>query len=286
MPMLLERLFTVYVYLQTLLCGCSADRKHGGFQVNDPKYKIQKVGQMSKQEVKESSGLELAPGNTTFWTHADSGNPPKIYQVNANGQLLNAVDIPNTTNLDWEDLAKDDQGYLYIGDFGNNSNTRQNLRIFRVKENDPTQVDTISFTYPDQKAFPPAKSARNFNCEAFFYFQCKLYLFSKNRGTRDWVKMYTLPAQPGAYTAILADSLKIASRITAADISPDGQTIALLGYGNLYFYKTDEAGKFFSGKKTCIALPKTGQAEALIFINNQDVIISNEGGKIFKVVRK
>lgn len=284
--MLLEKLFTIYVYFQTLLCGCSTDRKNANFQVNEPKYQVQKIGKMSKEQVKESSGLELAPDNTTFWTHADSGNPPKIYQINAQGKLLNAFSVPNTTNLDWEDIAKDDQGYVYIGDFGNNSNVRRNLRIYRVPENDLTQVDTISFVYPDQKAFPPPKSKQDFNCEAFFYYQNKLYLFSKNRGTRGWVKMYSLPAQPGSYTARLADSLRIASRITAADISPDGQTIALLGYGNIYLYERTTTGTFFSGKKNCLAIPASGQAEALVFINNQDLVISNEGGKLFKVVKK
>ncbi|QNF32310.1 hypothetical protein HUW51_06040 [Adhaeribacter swui] len=284
--MLLEKLFTIYVYFQTLLCGCSMDRKQAGFQVNEPRYRVQKIGRMHKKEIKESSGLELAPDSTTFWTHADSGNPPVIYQIDSKGHLLNSYNIPHTTNLDWEDVAKDDQGNLYIGDFGNNSNTRKNLRIYRVKEDNFTQVDTISFSYPDQKAFPPAQSKRNFNCEAFFYFQGKLYLFSKNYGTRDWVKMYSIPAQPGAYTANLVDSLKIASRITAADISPDGKTIALLGYGNLYLYQSDSTGKFFAGKRNCLALPKSGQAEAVIFKNNQDLIFTNEGGKIFRAIKK
>ncbi|RDC66127.1 hypothetical protein [Adhaeribacter pallidiroseus] len=284
--MLLEKLFTVYVYFQTLWCGCAADRKHAGFLVNEPKYRVEKTGRMAKKQVKESSGLELAPDNITFWTHADSGNPPQLYQVNSRGQLLNTFAIPQTTNLDWEDVAKDDLGYLYIGDFGNNSNSRQNLRIYRIKENNFAQVDTISFVYPDQKAFPPVKAKQNFNCEAFFYFRNKLYLFSKNRGTRGWVKMYTLPAQPGTYTASLTDSLKIASRITAADISPDGQTIALLGYGNIYLYSTDAAGSFFAGKKNCLAIPATGQAEAILFINNHELIISNEGGKLFRIAKK
>ncbi len=69
---------------------------------------------MNKRQVKESSGLELTADETTFWTHADSGNPPQLYQINAAGKLLNAVDIMRAANLDWEDLTKDDAGYLYI----------------------------------------------------------------------------------------------------------------------------------------------------------------------------
>ncbi|PSR56409.1 hypothetical protein AHMF7605_24370 [Adhaeribacter arboris] len=284
--MLLEKLFTVYVFFQTLLCGCSADRRHAGFQVKEMPFTIREIGKMNKRQVKESSGLELTPDEAAFWTHSDSGNPAQLYQVSAAGKWLKTVDIPNTTNLDWEDLTKDDKDYLYIGDFGNNLNSRKNLRIFRVKEKDVTQLDTISFTYADQKSFPPARKDWTFNCEAFFYYQDSLYLFSKNRNTRHTVKLYKIPAQPGSYVAKVVDSLVIDSRITAADISPDGQTVALLGYGNLYLFKTNKGLKFFSGEKYCRAIPQTGQAEALVFTSNNELIISNEGGKIFKVFKK
>ncbi|MDQ4141213.1 MAG: hypothetical protein M3142_11900 [Bacteroidota bacterium] len=283
--MLLEKLFTIYVFFQTLLCGCAADRRHAGFQVRELPYHIRKNGKMDKRKVKESSGLELTSDEAALWTHADSGNPPLLYQVNATGKLLKTVDVPHTTNLDWEDLTKDNNGYLYIGDFGNNYNSRKNLRIFRVNENDVSNPDTISFSYADQEAFPPAKKDWTFNCEAFFYYQDSLYLFSKNRNPRNKVKMYKIPAQLGSYQAKVVDSLTIASRITAADISPDGKTVALLGYGNLYLFQTNGKTKFLSGEKHCLSIPQTGQAEALVFINNQDLLISNEGGKIFKVKR-
>ncbi|QMU31455.1 hypothetical protein HUW48_05175 [Adhaeribacter radiodurans] len=283
---MLEKVFTIYVFFQTLLCGCSADRRHAGFLVKEMPYSIKKVGKMDKREVKESSGLELAPDEITLWTHADSGNPPQLYHINATGKLLKTVNIPHASNLDWEDLAKDNKGYLYIGDLGNNSNSRKNLRIFRVKESNMSQVDTISFSYSDQKAFPPVKKDWNFNCEAFFYYQDSLYLFSKNRNPREKVKMYKIPAQPGSYQAKVVDSLNFASRITAADISPDGQMVALLGYGNLYLFHMNGGSTFFSGKKYCLAIPQSGQAEALVFLNNKDLLLSNEGGKIFRAVKK
>lgn len=283
--MLKFKLFTIYVFFETLLCGCGVDKRREGFQVRPSDYKIERVGKMAKEEVPESSGFELSDDNH-FWTHADGGNRPELYKVNAAGKLLETLQVPYTGNLDWEDLAKDESGNLYIGDFGNNGNKRRNLRIFRVNEKNVNQVDTIGFYYEDQKDFPPKKADRNFDCEAFFYFQDNLYLFSKNRGGSETVKMYKVPAQPGNYEAKITDQVQISTMITAADISPDGKLMALLGYGNIYLFEIGRGDAFFSGNKYCIPYEKTGQAEAIIFINNQDFVFSNEGGKIFKAVKK
>ena len=283
--MLKFKLFTLYVFFETWLCGCSVDKKREGFQISSSDYKIQRVSEMAKEDVPESSGLELSSDNN-YWTHADGGNRPVLYKVNEAGKLLETLEIPYTSNQDWEDLAKDDEGNIYIGDFGNNGNERRNLRIFRINEKQVSQVDTIRFSYEDQRDFPPKKADRNFDCEAFFYFRDNLYLFSKNRGGDETVKIYKVPAQPGTYEAKIIDDMQISTMITAADISPDGKLMALLGYGNIYLFQVDGGDKFFSGNKYCIPYEKTGQAEALVFINNQDFVFSNEGGKIFKAVKK
>lgn len=283
--MLKYKLFTVYVFLESLFCGCGEDKKREGFEISLQDYKIEKTGKMASAEVAESSGIELT-NDGNFWTHADGGNQPVLYKVNASGKLLQTIEIPNTANQDWEDLAKDDAGHIYIGDFGNNENKRRNLRIFRVNEAKPDQVDTIQFTYADQKQFPPIKAERNFDCEAFFYHQNNLYLFSKDRGKNELVKVYKLPSRPGTYVASAIDSIQISTMITAADISPNGERMALLGYGNIYLFDVSGNDRFFDGNKYCIPFEKTGQAEALVFLNNTDFVFTNEGGKIFKAVKK
>jgi hypothetical protein len=283
--MLKYKLFTLYVFFETLLCGCATDVKREGFEIRPQDYTIERVGKMNKAEVMESSGIELAAGGD-FWTQADGGNLPVLYKVDATGKLLNTLEVPNAANQDWEDLAQDEKGHLYIGDFGNNENKRQNLRIFRLNEHQPNQVDTIRFAYADQKMFPPKKADRNFDCEAFFYHRDHLYLFTKDRGKNELVKVYKVPAKPGSYEAVAVDSIQISTMITAADISPDGKKMALLGYGNIYLFDISGNDDFFSGKKYCIPFEKTGQAEALVFINNTDFVFTNEGGKIFKAVKK
>lgn len=283
--MLKYKLFTIYVFLETWFCGCYKDKKQAGFLPHRRNYAIEQIGKMPQRDVPESSGLELTDDGN-FWTQADGENPAALYKINAAGQLLQTLSIPHTTNLDWEDLAQDDAGNIYIGDFGNNLNSRRNLRIFRVNEKSPNQVDTIQFSYQDQKEFPAAKNNQNFDCEAFFYHQENLYLFTKARGRRKTVKVYKVPAQPGKYEVAKLTEIRIDNMITAADVNPAGDKIALLGYGNIYLFEITGQDNFFNGKKYCLSFAKSGQAEALVFLNNEDFIFTNEGGKIFKAVKK
>src|SRR5690606_33877479 len=70
----------------------------------------------------ESSGLE-SNADYSFWSHNDSGNAPKLIRIDTLGQVLQQLEI-DAINVDWEDMTKDVDGNLYIGDFGNNDNVR------------------------------------------------------------------------------------------------------------------------------------------------------------------
>ncbi|AIZ64628.1 hypothetical protein PK28_14855 [Hymenobacter sp. DG25B] len=282
-----DRLAPLAFFLHALMCGCSSDTGYGKFEKVTASYEVKKAGLMHRDDVVESSGLALVNDNGDLWTHGDGGNTSILYKVTAQGDLLQRQRIPDANNIDWEDLAQDrKRGYLFIGDFGNNGNKRRDLRIYRLHPSDFKKVDTISFRYPDQKLFPPKKPNRNFDCEAFFYHNDSLYLFTKNRGEGKWVKEYVLPARPGNYVATLADSIRISSWITAADISPDGRQVALLGYGNVYLFEGEPGRRLFQGKKYCLPVEKTGQAEGLVYLSNQDFVISNEKGRLFHVKRR
>jgi hypothetical protein len=197
--------------------------------------------------------------------------------------VLRALDLTPLSNNDWEDLAQDPAGNLYLGDFGNNANQRRDLAIYRF---DPRQarpsVDTIAFRFADQRAFPPRRGQRNFDCEAFFWHRDSLHLFSKSRSLQQVVKHYVVPARPGRHVAVLRDSIRLNRPITAADISPDGRTVALLGYGGVFFFQQQPGRRLFDGSKSFRALPTTGQAEALVFLNDSTFVVSNEKGRLYQ----
>lgn len=284
--LLRDKLFPFLVFVQSVVCGCSADDGRGSFERARADYTVREVGKLPKGRVVESSGFALADAHGDLWTHGDGGNTASLYKVTPQGDLLTTLDLTPLTNNDWEDLARDEQGRLYIGDFGNNQNKRRNLAVYRLAGPDLRQVDTIRFRYPDQRAFPPRKAARNFDCEAFFYAQDSLYLFTKNRGKSHYTKLYVLPARPGFHVAALRDSARINTWITAADLSPDGRTVALLGYGHVYLIERQPGRRLFDGRKSCLPIPTTGQAEALAFLTDTDFVFSNEKGRIYQAKRK
>lgn len=266
--------------IETVLCTCNPDRRTNHFKKVRSHYKISTIGRLP-DVANESSGMAIT-GKGTFWTHNDSGGKPELYEIDSTGKLLSTKVIPNSENTDWEDLAQDEKGNIYIGDFGNNANTRQSLTIYKVPPKD-ADTEKITFNYKDQKTFPPPKEQLNFDCEAFFYHKENLYLFSKNRSPNNhFVKLYQLPTQKGHYTITPGDSIEIRTQVTSADISPDGKTFALLTYGKILIFGIDNGMINFRKPIGCFKLVRK-QAEALIFVNNTDMMITNEQRQIFRI---
>jgi hypothetical protein len=237
--------------------------------------------------LRESSGLARADSLRGLWTHGDAGTPARLTLIALPGTIRGTLELAPLPNTDWEDLAQDPAGHVYIGDFGNNANQRRDLAIYRVAlRGGRPVVDTIAFRYPDQRAFPPARKRRNFDCEAFFWYQDTLHLFSKDRSRQQWVKHYALPARPGRHVATLLDSIRLNRPITSADISPDGRTVALLGYGGVFFFARQPGRRLFDAPKRFRALPTTGQAEALVFLNDSTFVVSNEQGRLYQATAR
>lgn len=235
--------------------------------------------------VQESSGMVFFGGK--LWTHNDSGNDATLYGFDTTTyQIQDTISIENYTNIDWEDLAISED-FVFIGDFGNNNGSRTNLRLLRIDLSDTLNLDTveieeISFIYPDQTNFSPSNN-HSIDCEAFFYHNDSLHLFTKHWGN-GYTKHYKLPNEIGSHTAIFVDSIFVNGQITAADISPSG-IVSLLGYSPpantpFVFLLWDYQGShFFSGNKRTLDMGSVlnmGQQEGLAFSSNLKGIISSE----------
>jgi len=276
MSKLLYLLFAV----KTVFCSCNPDKRTNGFEKVRSHYKINKIGKLPAV-ADESSGIARTQKNS-FWTHNDSGGKPELYEIDSTGTLLSTKVIPNAQNLDWEDLAQDEDGTIFIGDFGNNGNSRRSLTVYKVPPG-YAATEEITFNYADQKDFPPPPDQLNFDCEAFFYNKKNLFLFSKNRSQKNhFVKLYQLSAEKGNYSIAPVDSISIKTQVTSADISPDGKTFALLTYGKILLFGIDNGNINFKKPLGCFKFVKK-QAEALIFVNNTDMIVTNEQRQIFRI---
>ncbi len=266
----------------------SATINDGSCTYNTTNLSLSDKANLATPQLDESSGIEFI--KSKLWTHNDSGNSNDIFRVDTtNGAIVQTVKIANATNVDWEDITYGG-GYIFIGDFGNNNGNRQNLKIYRIAENNLTDTstvvpaDVINFSYSDQTSFPSLPNNNNFDCEAMIFLNDSIHLFSKNWVDK-WSKHYVIPNQPGTHVAQLRESFNAGCLITGASIQEFG-VIALCGYDisgsapvylwMLYDYK---GGSVFNGNKrrfNASSMFANGQVEAIDFLKNAYGFISNE----------
>lgn len=267
-------------YLKISTCNCTSEVKNSHFSPGGHFYQVSKPIKMPLV-VNEGSGLVHTAKDSTFWTLNDGGGKAEIYEINKKGKLLKTLPIPNTKNQDWEEITRDEKGNLFIGDFGNNQNTRKDLMIYKFPENQPKNLEKIKFHYADQEHFPPQKKDRNFDCEAFFALDDSLYLFSKNRGNKS-VNLYAMPSLAGEYALIPKGKIFIKTMVTGAAISPNKKIFALLTYGKVFLFYIGNQGVNFKKPMLCIKFAHK-QTEGITFLTNETMMISNEQGEMFEV---
>lgn len=249
------------------------------------------------QSLEENSGIASFEEGSA-WFVEDSGNGDNIYKVNFEGNLIKEFDVKNVKNRDWEDLAKDKKGQLYIGDFGNNGNHRKNLVIYKLpnpesEPGDKIDAEEIFFNYPDQKKFPPKKDRRLFDAEAFFHYGSHLYLFTRNRASpfTGISSVYRVPDQKGSYNAEKIGEITPCTdwdtcQVTSADISSDGRTVVLLGSGKLWLLTNFTFDDFSGADIEEIDLGVRTQLESVCFIDDKTLLLSDEensagGGNLY-----
>lgn len=243
----------------------------------------------------EISGIEKIPDNDLVWAISDSKNEPTVYGYNTKSRdIERVIKLTNAANKDWEDLAGDAEGNLYVGDFGNNRNARKDLRIYSLSsDTEVTHVIVTRFTLPDQTEFPPKKKERNFDIEAFIYKDGYFYLFSRNRSTDfdGTVKLYKLPAQEGSFTATLVSAFKTCGdrsdcQVTGAALDFETQQIALLSHNKVWLLSEYTGDDFFSGRIEKVKLGHSSQKESICFKDSQTLYIADEqngieGGNLY-----
>ncbi len=251
------------------------------------------------KSLKEVSGIAFSPDKKVIWTIEDAGNKNKIYGLDASGKMIADVEVENGENNDWEDIISDKSGNIYIGDFGNNDNLRQDLAILKVDLKNPQQtttkvIQTTKFHYADQTEFPPSKSNLLYDCEGFVEMNGNFYLFTKNRskGFDGSFLVYKVPNKEGDFEAQLVGKLKLdgkynAAAITSASINSVGNEIALLSHQNVFLLSGFTADDFNNSTVKKVSLEHNSQKEGLVFKDDKTLWMVDEkdktiGGKVYE----
>lgn len=251
------------------------------------------------KKLKEVSGIALSKDKKTIWAIEDQGNKNVVYGLDAQGKQIADVIVDNAENNDWEDIIADSQGNIYLGDFGNNDNNRQNLAILKLDLKDASQkntnvIQTTRFHYEGQTEFPPKKSNWLYDCEAFVEMNGNFYLFTKNRskGFDGTFLVFQVPSKEGDFEAKLIGKLKLNGKysdaaITSAAINSTKDKIVLLSHKNIHVLSGFSANDFNAAKIQKISLNHNSQKEAIVFLDDKTLLIADEkdksiGGNVYK----
>src|SRR6478672_114497 len=205
----------------------------------------------------EISGIAASGRFTeTFWVIQDGGNDALLHAISRRGSRLATVRVAGVHNTDWEDIAAftwQGKHWLLIPDTGDNGGMRRTLQLHVVPE--PDLVDgsqvrpawSIAFRWPD--------GPRDCEAVAVDVAAGEVLLISKRRHPPE---LFVLPLRPGTaalqvarrvgFLACVAQpdaeslrsnprSARVRYQVTAADISPDDNTLAVLTYSDLLLYR-------------------------------------------------
>ena len=143
-----------------------------------------------------------------------------------------------------------------------------------------------------KKEFPDKKQ-KNFDAEALFWDKGSLYLLTKHRSDMS-TTLYTVPIQESAQPLpaqklgvfdVGGDPDNFGGRVTGADLSADGQYLAVLTYHAIFIFERPAQGmNFFANLKSRIALNQDicDQVEGIAWDGNA-LLFNNEDAEVFRI---
>lgn len=189
-------------------------------------------------EIRESSGLVASRRHEdVFWTHNDHGNREVLFAIRRDGSLVAQFNVSGVRLLDWEDIAADTQGFLYLGDLGNNDRRRTHVAVHQIAEPDLTLADrTVPVIRSWKLQYPDAP----FDCESLFVLEQHGYVISKvfnDEPARIYRFRLTETSQPVLLEPVA--QTRITSPVTGADVSPDGSLLGIVARSGAFLYRID-----------------------------------------------
>jgi hypothetical protein len=201
---------------------------------------VRLVARISDPRIKESSGVVASRRYTNvYWTHNDGGGPKKqvLYAIDREGDTRASFPVVGVALHDWEDIAIDDAGHLFIGDIGNNDSKRDALAVYEIDEPNPqASAGSISPKRAWNLRFPQAP----FDCESLFVWKDHGYVISKVFDKAP-AQIFRFPLKDtnGPLTLELVATTEIESPVTGADISADGRLLGLVAKNGAYVFRID-----------------------------------------------
>ncbi len=256
-------------------------------------------------ELRESSGLAVSrtqPG--VLWSHNDSGDDPNIYAIDQSGRLLAIVPVANATARDWEDIAagpcpasllattsRPGSNCLYLADIGDNDQVLEELTVYVVVEPAlpvtgakvlPVPAQLFRFRYPDEPHDSEALAVSP-NGDVTIVTKgrrgaAEFFGMSGDDVARALTSHEVLTAEDLGNTGIQPDAA-ISRLVTSAAVSPDGTTLAVRTYNEVFFYravKGEEGIRWQDLRHRCFLGDLEPQGEAIAYLDDKTLLLTSE----------
>ncbi len=264
---------------------------------------LEEVGAVP-DELRESSGVVVSrtqPG--VLWSHNDSGDGPNLYAIDISGRLLAKIAVTDAMARDWEDISSgpcpaadgneasaQPSICLYVADIGDNNEVRREVTIYIVAEpkiggadtsytatarsinlqyaEGPTDAEAIA-VHPNGDITLVSKGRRG---------KIDFFIISADTVRRALRSGGTIMARYNGNTGIPPED-RTGRLATSAAISPDGKTLAVRTYYDIYFYGlVTERGesRWRDLGRPCSLGDAEPQGEAIDFLDENTLLITSE----------
>lgn len=245
----------------------------------------EEVGTISDPEIDESSGLaDSWLHDNRLWTHNDSGDQPRLWAMDKQGQVTTEVAVVGADNIDWEDMAiapcaaDDTRPCIYVADFGDNNSIRDQVVIYRFPEPDLGDEPPATFEIHQFETLTYQYDSGPRDAESLLVHPETRQLWVIEKTGHEEVLVFEIPEsfdndEPHIVSpvATLHESRPAAllRMIVAADIAPDGSEFTYRTYAEAVTHCVtpgeDFATAFDNPPVRRVIEPGTIQGEALTY---------------------
>lgn len=275
------------------------------------------VASVGPGDLDEISGVALSLRHPAhLWVHNDSGASPELALLQPDGRLRARLVLKDAPHTDWEALAigpcppqlqlpGDPGACLWIGDIGDNTAVRDHVHLIAVREPPllpPAEAADLGITAKksDWRAVEVRYPGGPRNAEALALLPsgAALIFTKRDDGQTEVFRAEGLQAiaeKDDKIHALALGSLRLAAagvsagaalRVTAADLEPASQRLAVRTYGSVQLFDdalrlaaapTQTAAQLPEWQGLLLASPPEGQGEALAWHGPQRWISISEG---------
>lgn len=233
-------------------------------------------GRIDDPQLVESSGLAVSRFHeNVMWSHNDDGGP-LVFALRFTGEAIRRYEVPGVENHDWEDIAADNAGNLFIWDNTARIEDPFTGYIHAFPEPDPFVDQEIEgvVTYPIR--FPDP----GLDVETLIVQDSSAYLVSK-----PWdgslPRVYFVESLEKG-TAEFLGTIPQRAMITGGDISADGNRVALSSYRALLIFTRGEEDEEPLRTEPLVCQLNAGQVEGISW-DGDDLLLTSEQGNTFLI---